>query len=111
MIAVGKTDVGRVRTVNQDNIFVSTAPVGCVPNVFVVADGMGGELAGDVASDLAIKSFIASLTSRQANGEYLDNLITAVTAANADVYNKGSSAPEFNGTFSPSCSVSTPTRR
>ena len=97
MIAVGKTDVGRSRTVNQDNIYVSCVPVGCVPNVFVVADGMGGELAGDVASDLAIKSFIASLSERAANGEYLDNLISAVTAANSDVYNKGNSSPAYNG--------------
>ena len=97
MIAVGKTDIGRSRTVNQDNIYVSTQPVGCVPNVFVVADGMGGELAGDVASDMAIKSFISSLSERTANGEYLDNLISAVTAANSDVYNKGNSSPAYNG--------------
>ncbi|MBQ8942593.1 MAG: Stp1/IreP family PP2C-type Ser/Thr phosphatase [Firmicutes bacterium] len=97
MIAVGKTDIGRSRTVNQDNIYVSCVPVGCVPNVFVVADGMGGELAGDVASDMAIKSFISSLSERTANGEYLDNLISAVTAANSDVYNKGNSSPAYNG--------------
>ena len=97
MIAIGKTDVGRLRSVNQDNIFVSTSPVGCVPNVFVVADGMGGENAGDVASDLAIKSFLDSLISHNTNGEYLDNLISAVCAANNDVYSKSNSSPDYSG--------------
>ncbi len=97
MIAIGKTDIGRIRSVNQDNIFVSTSPVGCVPNVFVVADGMGGENAGDIASDLAIKSFIAALENHAVNGEYLDNLISSVCAANSDVYNKSNTSPDYSG--------------
>ncbi|MBQ6554416.1 MAG: Stp1/IreP family PP2C-type Ser/Thr phosphatase [Firmicutes bacterium] len=97
MIAVGKTDVGRQRTVNQDNIFVSKEPIGCLPNVFVVADGMGGELAGDVASAMAIEVFCRCLRERTPNGEYLDNLISAVSEANTAVFAKGSSSPECTG--------------
>ena len=40
--AFGKTDVGLMRTINQDSIFVSTQPIGKLPNLFIVADGMGG---------------------------------------------------------------------
>ena len=58
MNAFGKTDVGLMRTINQDSIFVSTEPVGKLPNLFIVADGMGGHKAGDVASREAIERFV-----------------------------------------------------
>ena len=44
------TDVGQKRKMNQDYVFVSENPVGNLPNLFVVADGMGGHNAGDYAS-------------------------------------------------------------
>ena len=43
------TDIGRKRKVNQDYIYTSEKPVGNLPNVFIVADGMGGHNAGDYA--------------------------------------------------------------
>lgn len=36
------TDVGQKRQVNQDYVYASEEPVGNLPNLFVVADGMGG---------------------------------------------------------------------
>ena len=47
MQAVGRTDQGMAREVNQDSILVSKTPVGPLPNLFLVADGMGGHNAGD----------------------------------------------------------------
>lgn len=38
------TDVGKIRQVNQDYIFTSENPVGKLPNLFIVADGMGGTM-------------------------------------------------------------------
>lgn len=35
------TDIGQKRTMNQDFVFASASPVGNLPNLFVVADGMG----------------------------------------------------------------------
>ena len=45
--AYALTDVGRYRSINQDYIYSSTAPVGSLDNLFIVADGMGGHKAGD----------------------------------------------------------------
>ena len=47
------TDVGQKRQVNQDFVFASEEPVGNLPNLFIVADGMGGHNAGDFASSFA----------------------------------------------------------
>ena len=51
------TDVGQKRKMNQDYVFVSENPVGNLPNLFVVADGMGGHNAGDYASSHAVQDF------------------------------------------------------
>ena len=39
------TDVGQKRTTNQDFVFASDTPVGPLPNLLIVADGMGGHQA------------------------------------------------------------------
>ena len=44
------TDVGRTRTVNQDYVFSCLEPIGNLPNLFIVADGMGGHQAGFAGS-------------------------------------------------------------
>ena len=54
MLSFGKTDIGKKRSMNQDNLFFSDEPVGCLPNLYIVADGMGGHKAGDYASSYAV---------------------------------------------------------
>ncbi len=49
--SAGLSDVGRKRTSNEDSFALSTEH-----NLFVVADGMGGHAAGEVASRLAVES-------------------------------------------------------
>ena len=50
MKTFSKTDVGRMREMNQDFVLVSDQPIGNLPNLLIVADGMGGHNAGDFAS-------------------------------------------------------------
>jgi protein phosphatase len=56
MKTFSKTDVGVIRDVNQDYVYVSCVPVGNLPNLLVVADGMGGHRAGEYASQYAVET-------------------------------------------------------
>ena len=49
--SAGLTDIGRKRTTNEDCVFVDDAQ-----GLYVVADGMGGHQAGEVASRLVVTS-------------------------------------------------------
>lgn len=50
------TDVGRIRKMNQDYVFATDEPLGSLPNLLVVADGMGGHKAGDFASKFTVET-------------------------------------------------------
>ena len=55
---VGRTDVGRQRSANEDSLVLR-------PPFFAVADGMGGAKAGEVASAIAAEAFEAASASRR----------------------------------------------
>lgn len=80
MISYGKTDVGMTRLINQDSIFFSDKKIGNLPNLYIVADGMGGHKAGDYASSHAIEWFVDYVK----NCEY-ENPITIVKTGIAKV--------------------------
>ena len=84
MNALAVTDIGRSRPVNQDVVFSSLEPIGCLPNLFIVADGMGGHNAGEIASKLAVKSIIRYLLEHSEEDENL--LLNAVKYANNEIY-------------------------
>lgn len=91
MYAAGLTDTGKKREQNQDAIFVSNEPIGPLPNLYILADGMGGHNAGDVASTKAvdhvkkyIQNFKAAKFVKPEN--FLDLLVTATQEANGKVF-------------------------
>ena len=61
MKTFSKIDIGRKRNTNQDYAFVSDKPLGNLPNLLVIADGMGGHKAGDFASRYAVQSLVEAL--------------------------------------------------
>ena len=52
------TDTGRRRDMNQDYMYISETPVGNLPNLFILADGMGGHNAGDYASRYTVEVIV-----------------------------------------------------
>ena len=79
--AWGMKDIGKCREINQDYIFVSEKPVGNLPNLFLVADGMGGHKAGEYASRFTVEKIVETIeTSGQT--EPVAAMKEAVEAAN-----------------------------
>ncbi|MEF9958356.1 MAG: Stp1/IreP family PP2C-type Ser/Thr phosphatase [Niameybacter sp.] len=102
MIAVGKVNIGKRRSKNEDSVFVSNEPVGPLPNLYIVADGMGGHRAGAIASKLAIDAFCEYIESySNANLQVEENLILllkrGIIHANHVIYGKGIENAEYTG--------------
>ena len=96
VIAYGKTDIGVNRRMNQDYFYVSTEPVGNLPNIFIVADGMGGHKAGDVASREAVNTIISEISGNTSN-DLVSVMEKAIETANEKLLVKSQSTPEFEG--------------
>ena len=74
------SDVGRQRQGNEDNYFVRSP-------LFVVADGMGGAQAGEVASEMAVEASTAGCpTARRAEG-----LVEIIQKANRRIHERSRS--------------------
>lgn len=96
MRAVGISDVGRHRKNNEDAYYIHLDNQLGAGNIYIVADGMGGCNAGEVASSYAIESFLESFYDEKAKSEeILDRLAGALIAANQAVYDKSNSSREF----------------
>jgi protein phosphatase len=113
----GRTDVGRTREHNEDTFAVAdltTLNASLQPDVrrhtlgprgtlFMVADGMGGAAAGEVASAMAVESILGELDSRWRASQSTDAetfahaLKAATEAANARIHAYAQAHPENRG--------------
>lgn len=82
-----RTDIGRKRNINQDTVCAWPAPHGSLPNLFVVADGMGGHKAGDYASAYAV-STIGREVEMDESTEPVKILTNAIKCANEEIFVK-----------------------
>lgn len=105
LIAVGHSDVGRARKVNEDSLWLHNGQ-----QVWMVADGMGGHVAGQVASQIAVSEMGRFLTETIKQPNFIwpfepdltktveeNALINALKIANIRIYNRGVKEPKFFG--------------
>lgn len=97
MKGFGKSVVGKIRKTNEDAILVLNEPLGVLANVFVVADGMGGHLAGGVASVMAINEMKSFLAENVGYDDVLDAISDAILYANEKIHDNGLDNPEHRG--------------
>lgn len=90
------TNIGKKRKLNQDYVYTSEEPVGHLPNLFIVADGMGGHNAGDYASKLAVETMVEEIAASEEQAPEAV-LRMAVEKANAMVNGSAKKAPELEG--------------
>lgn len=96
MKSFSMTDIGLKRTMNQDYVFCEENEVGNLPNLFLVADGMGGHRAGDFASRFCVET-IVSLAERERATEPVTIIDRCITKANKKLYDQTKNNPDLNG--------------
>jgi len=100
MIGAGRTDKGIVRKDNQDYFQVAELTAGKLLTA-VVCDGMGGAKAGNVASTLAVETFIEALSGEPGallDDEFVEDALTdALMAANRVVHEMAKTHTDYKG--------------
>ena len=90
------TDVGMIRKINQDYVYTSEKPMGNLPNLFLVADGMGGHKAGDYASRCTVET-ICEMVEKSLEKEPAAILQKAIEAAKEQVYQMAKTDEQYEG--------------
>lgn len=99
MKIVAKTDIGKVRSSNQDSYAAGELPNGVA--WAVVCDGMGGNAGGNIASSTAAKMISEQITSCYRDGMSISSikniLVTAITNANINIFDMSQANEELKG--------------
>ena len=91
MLAVSRTSRGLVRQNNEDSILVRT------PNLFAIADGMGGYNAGEIASFEAVRLLSDLDCSQLPEEEVLKFIEEKIKKINSQVWTMSQEIPEQRG--------------
>jgi len=90
------TDKGKTREINQDYIYCSDEPVGLLPNLYIVADGMGGYNAGDFASRCSVDAFVSQVQKNE-QPTVISTMTEALKVANDTVLRHARENEELSG--------------
>ncbi len=97
----GCTDVGRTRPMNEDGYYISEYSQEVDALYAVVADGMGGHQAGEVASAMAIQYISEHInngfTADMTMADIKDLLVSVLKQANSAVYQRSAGEPACQG--------------
>lgn len=93
------TDIGRKREINEDYVYASQEPIGCLENLFIVADGMGGHRAGDYASEHTVKKIVEVMGAyKEGNPLEIEQMMQkAIDEANAYIYMRSRQEEALSG--------------
>lgn len=90
------TNIGKRRKVNQDYVYTSEQAIGTLPNLFIVADGMGGHNAGDYASRLAVETIVEEVAKAD-GGAPEEILSNAIQCANRKIKKCAEESQDLEG--------------
>ena len=91
------TDIGSKRKINQDSIFATDESIGHLPNLYIVADGMGGHKAGDYASRECVEVMTTYVKEYEEIGTPISILEGAIKEANIGIHTDSTSNIELEG--------------
>lgn len=91
MLAFAQSDIGMVRKTNEDSyVFLP-------PHLFVVADGMGGHVAGEIASNMGVSTIEEYIKKFAQHSDWEELLKDAIIKANSIIYQMSQSKSECSG--------------
>ena len=90
------TNIGRKRKMNQDYVYSSEQPIGRLPNLFLVADGMGGHNAGEYASKVTVETIVENIGDSPET-DAVRIFDEAIQSANARIRKLAAASPLLEG--------------